>query len=196
MWAAINGIASLKITSSGSTSTTLPAESSVNPDGEFIHALAATTETLPRMPVITTGTPVQKCGPRLQPPPAEDVDGDEDRLGEEEQALEGERDAERLAPLAHEPRPQQPELEAQHRAGDGADGERDRHVLRPPLGQLQGVGVVVLEPAVVGDQRHDAHDTPSGTRMMWKASVNAICARAHGTGLTARSAFTAPGCSA
>ena len=32
----------------------------------------------------------------------------------------------------------------------------------------------------------NAHDTPSGTRMMWKASVNAICARAHGTGSTAR----------
>src|ERR1700710_777664 len=30
-----------------------------------------------------------------------------------------------------------------------------------------------------------AHDTPSGTRMMWNASVNAICERAHGTGLTA-----------
>ena len=30
-----------------------------------------------------------------------------------------------------------------------------------------------------------AHDTPSGTRMMWDASVNAIWARAHGTGSTA-----------
>ena len=30
-----------------------------------------------------------------------------------------------------------------------------------------------------------AHDTPSGTRMMWLASVNAIWARAHGTGSTA-----------
>ena len=27
-----------------------------------------------------------------------------------------------------------------------------------------------------------AQDTPSGTRMMWVASVNAICARAQGTG--------------
>ena len=35
--------------------------SSVNPSGAFIHALAATTETLPRTPVRTTGTPVQKC---------------------------------------------------------------------------------------------------------------------------------------
>ena len=30
----------------------------------------------------------------------------------------------------------------------------------------------------------NAHETPSGTRMMWKASVNAICARAQGTGST------------
>ncbi len=60
MWAAISGMASLKITPHGSTSTTLPAESSVNPCGSFIQALAATTETLPRMPVSTTGTPVQK----------------------------------------------------------------------------------------------------------------------------------------
>ncbi len=60
MWAAINGIASLKITPHGSTSTTSPAEFRVKPSGEFIHALAATTEMLPRMPVRTTGTPVQK----------------------------------------------------------------------------------------------------------------------------------------
>ena len=31
MWAAISGMASLKITAHGSTSTTLPAESSVKP---------------------------------------------------------------------------------------------------------------------------------------------------------------------
>ena len=60
MCAAISGIASLKMTAHGSTSTTLPALSSVKPDGSFIHALAATTETLPRIPVMTTGTPVQK----------------------------------------------------------------------------------------------------------------------------------------
>ena len=32
----------------------------MKPDGEFIHALAATTETLPKMPARTIGTPVQK----------------------------------------------------------------------------------------------------------------------------------------
>ena len=32
----------------------------MNPDGSFIQALAATTETLPPIPAITIGTPVQK----------------------------------------------------------------------------------------------------------------------------------------
>ena len=41
---------------------TLPAESSVNPSGWFIHALAAITETVPPMPAMTMGTPVQKWG--------------------------------------------------------------------------------------------------------------------------------------
>ena len=38
----------------------LPALSRVTPSGEFIQALAATTDTLPRIPVTTSGTPVQK----------------------------------------------------------------------------------------------------------------------------------------
>jgi hypothetical protein len=37
----------------------------------------------------------------------------------------------------------------------------------------------------------NAHDTPSGTKMMWKARVNAICARAHGTGFTWKTAASA-----
>ena len=37
----------------------------------------------------------------------------------------------------------------------------------------------------------NAHDTPSGTRMMWHASVNAICTRAHGTGFTATRPWSA-----
>ena len=61
MWAAISGIALLKITPIGSTSTTLPEESRVTPWGEFIQAFAATTEMLPRTPATTIGTPVQKC---------------------------------------------------------------------------------------------------------------------------------------
>ena len=122
--------------------------------GAFIQALAETTEMLPRMPVSDDRDAGPEVRPRLQTAPAVDVDGDEDRLGEEEDPLEGERDAERLAPLAHEPRPQQPELERQHGPGNGADGERHGHVLRPSLGQLQGGLVVVLDAPVVGDQGH------------------------------------------
>ena len=40
----MSGMASLKITPIGSTSETWPEESSVTPPGEFIHALAATTD--------------------------------------------------------------------------------------------------------------------------------------------------------
>jgi hypothetical protein len=60
MWAAISGIASLKITFHGSTSTTSLLLFSVKPDGAFIQAFADTTEAAPKMPVATTGTPVQK----------------------------------------------------------------------------------------------------------------------------------------
>src|SRR3954447_17922816 len=37
-----------------------------------------------------------------------------------------------------------------------------------------------------------AHDTPSGTRMMWNIRVNAICALAQGTGSTAASTTVPP----
>ena len=60
MWAACSGIESLKITRTGSTSTTLPLSSRVKPAGAFIQAFAATTDTLPKIPDTTIGTPVQK----------------------------------------------------------------------------------------------------------------------------------------
>jgi aspartate carbamoyltransferase catalytic subunit len=42
---------------------------------------------------------------------AEHVDAEEDRLGEERKALEDKREAEDLAPVLHEGRPEKPELE-------------------------------------------------------------------------------------
>ena len=61
MCAACSGIESLKITCSGSTAATVPSAFSVKPEGAFIHALAATTDILPKIPASTMGTPVQKC---------------------------------------------------------------------------------------------------------------------------------------
>ena len=60
MWAASRGIALLKMTLTGSTSTTAPEESRVKPEGAFIQEFAATTDTAPRIPASTIGTPVQK----------------------------------------------------------------------------------------------------------------------------------------
>ena len=70
MWIVWSGIALLKMTPQGSTSTILPAAFMVNPDGSFIHAFAATTDAVPPIPAITIGTPAQKCGhgfSRFQP---------------------------------------------------------------------------------------------------------------------------------
>ena len=54
------GTAGLKITFHGSTEVTVP-EVGENPCGWFIHEFTATTENAPPRPVITTGTPAQKC---------------------------------------------------------------------------------------------------------------------------------------
>ena len=93
--------------------------------------------------------------PRRQPAPAEDIDRDEDRFGKEEHTLEPEWHAERRTPLAHKPRPQQAELEAQHRTRHRAHRERHGHVLRPALGQHQRIPVTVLDRPIVGDQGHE-----------------------------------------
>ncbi len=93
-----------------------------------------------------------EVGPGREPLPSVDVDREEDRLEEEEEPLDPEGDAEGGAEAFHEVRPEQAELEGEDGAGDGADGEGDRHRLRPALGQLQRVVVFLLQPDVVGDE--------------------------------------------
>src|SRR4051794_13052385 len=146
------GTAALKITFSGSTLVTSPVAGE-KPPGWFIHELTATTEYAPPSPVIGIGTPSQKCvhGARRS---AEDVDRDEDRLEEEEDPLDREEHPEDRAEPARERRPEQAELERQHRAGHRTDRERHGDDLGPPPGQQQRVGVAVAQPAVVGDQHH------------------------------------------
>ena len=155
MWAACSGIESLKITSIGSTLDHVAgrvegeARRGVHPrvggdDGDAAED-----------PGESDRNAGPEVGPRLQPAPSEDVDRDEDRLGEEEQPLERERDTERLTPPAHERRPEQTELEAEHSPGHRPDGERDGHVLRPPLRQHERVPVVMPQRSIVGDQRHE-----------------------------------------
>ena len=88
------------------------------------------------------------------------------------------RDPEGVAEAAHEPRPEQPELEGEDGAGDGADGEQHRDRLRPVAGEAKRVRVVRLRP------RHSAISiiagkaTPKQASTMWKPRVNAIWLRA------------------
>ena len=79
-----------------------------------------------------------------------------------------------------------PNSKREHGAGDGADRERDRHVLRPALRELQRVGVVLLDAAVVRDQRHERprhaerHEDDVGRER------ERHLARAHGHGIDRR----------
>ncbi len=147
---ASNQNARLKITAHGLTSTTRPSRR-VMPPGWFIQELAATTEKVPPMPAEHDRQAGPEVRPRAEPVPAVDVDRDEDGLEEEEDSLDGERDAVRGAEAAHQPRPQQPELERQHRARHRADGEEHGRDLRPALGQQQRLLVAAPDAAVVGD---------------------------------------------
>jgi hypothetical protein len=89
--------------------------------------------------------------------PAVEVERQEDRLDEEGEALEAERHADDAAGEFHEPRPEQPELEREHRAGDGADAEGHREGLRPGAGELAVDVVLRAQPEAFGDHEQDGH---------------------------------------
>src|SRR3954466_7925864 len=92
--------------------------------------------------------------PRREVFPAEDVDSDEDRLEEEEDALDREQHAEDLPEATREGRPEQPELEREDGVCDSTDRKRDGDRLRPAPGELQRVRVVMAQAAVVRDQHY------------------------------------------
>ncbi len=87
-----------------------------------------------------------------EPVPAVDVDGDEDRLEEEEDPLDREADSEGVTEAAREPRPQQAELEGEDGAGHRADGEEDRDSLRPVARQAKRLRVLLPMAVPLGDQ--------------------------------------------
>jgi len=58
--------------------------------------------------------------------------------------------------------PQQAELEAQHRAGDGADGEQHARHLRPPPRQQHRRLVLPADAAVVRDQHQERERDAEG----------------------------------
>ncbi len=97
---------------------------------------------------------------RRDPVPAVEIDPEEDGLGEEGKALQRERHPDDPAGVLHELRPQQDQLEGQHRSRDGADREQDRGPFRPPLGQLEIDPVAGLLPTPLRDDHQHRHGDP------------------------------------
>src|SRR5688572_12288418 len=91
------------------------------------------------------------------PVPPIEVDAEENGLGEEGEALEGERHADDRAGVLHETRPEQPELERQDGARYRADGEQDRGPLGPALRQLEVDAVTAPLPAPLRDYHQHRH---------------------------------------
>ena len=87
-----------------------------------------------------------------EPVPAVDIDGDEDRLEEEEDSLDREADSESVTEPAREPRPEQAELEGEDGARHRADGEEDRDSLRPVARQAKRLRVLLSMAVPLGDQ--------------------------------------------
>ena len=74
--------------------------------------------------------------------------------------LDRERQPEHVAESPQQPRPQQPHLEREHRAGHGADGEGHAHHLRPAARQPERRLVVVAQTVRVRDQREQRQAEP------------------------------------
>src|SRR2546430_12035642 len=70
--------------------------------------------------------------------PSVQVDADKDRLEKKSQPFDSKAQAERGAVAAHQPGPEDPELEGQDRTGNGTDRELDGHHNGPPAGDPQG----------------------------------------------------------
>ena len=92
--------------------------------------------------------------------PAVQVDAQEDRFGEEREPLEGERHADDRPGELHEARPQEAQLERQHRSRDGTDREQDGGPLRPQLGEVEIDRVSGHLPAPLRHDHEDRHGDP------------------------------------
>ena len=90
--------------------------------------------------------------PRRDAVPAVEIDAEEDRLGEEREALEREGHADdRRRRSSMKLGQSSPSSKRQHRARDGAHREQDRGALGPALRQLEIDAVAGALPPPLGD---------------------------------------------
>ncbi len=102
----------------------------------------------------------QPVSPGGQALPPVEVQADEDRLDEEREALEGERQAERSAVAGHERRPQQAELEGEDRSRHRADREHHGEGPCPLAGEGEPDRVARPDPATFGVEQQPGHAHP------------------------------------
>src|SRR5437588_12712503 len=74
---------------------------------------------------------------RRKPVPSHQKQSEKDRLGKKGEAFERKRHSDDRARFFHETRPEQTELEREHRSRYRADREKNGRAARPSLGQFQ-----------------------------------------------------------
>src|SRR2546426_8535966 len=89
---------------------------------------------------------------RAETGPAIELDADKEGLEEEGKALDGKAQAESRAKAAHQPGPQNAELEGQNRAGHSPDRELNRHDHGPSAGNSQRDRILLEDADAVHQQ--------------------------------------------
>ena len=125
-----------------------------------------------------------EVGPAAEALPAVYVDGEEDRLGEEEDPLDRERDPEGVGVALHEPRPEQAELEAQHGACDRSTAkvtaialvQRRARRIASPSSRLRATQFAIRMIA--------GNATPMQARTMWNPTAHFRADQGRGRGMS------------
>src|SRR5438445_3255914 len=99
--------------------------------------------------------------------PSVQVDADKDRLEKKSQPFDSKAQAERGAVAAHQPGPEDPELEGQDRTGNGTDRELNGHHNGPPAAIRRATGSFLRMPMPFISRAYVGSATPRGTMMTW-----------------------------
>ncbi len=94
--------------------------------------------------------------------PAVDVHGEEDGLGEEREAFEGEGHADDAAGVVHERGPEEAQFEGEDGSGDGTDGEEEADDRRPCAGEAAVAEILLPVADALGQKEEQGHADADG----------------------------------
>jgi hypothetical protein len=146
------GVAGLNMARHGATSATRP--SAIRNPARLVHpGVRGHYEERRRQAGDGPGDAGQQVHARRQPIPRVQVDAHEDRFEEERDPLQREGQPHHLTVGAHQAGPEQPHLEAEDGARDGADPEQHAHGL-DPLVRERAIVVIAGPDAAPLDEQH------------------------------------------